>query len=246
MKIIIANWKMNPDNTEDARRIASRIEHGMLATDRSKVEVSICPPFVFMPVVKHAVHFVKIGAQDISFAETGPWTGEISAKHLLEFGTRYVIIGHSERRLLGEDSDMIREKIKISLEHQLEPIVCVGNAVKKSSTIGTIKRLLKNQIKVELHGIDLHKSRLTIAYEPAWAISRGLGTGQHADSRQTADVIAYIKEETRDAARVIYGGSINARNVHEFVAFRDIDGALVGSASLDPLEFLKIIKEFAK
>ena len=235
---------MHPENTEDSRRLAARIEHGMLLQSRSKVEVAICPPFVFMPAVKQAVHFAKLGAQDIAFVEKGAWTGEISPAHLAGFGVRYVIVGHSERRMIGEDSDMIREKIKICLDNRFEPIVCVGSAVKKTATIGTIKRLIKNQLKTELRGIDFHKSKLTICYEPSWAISRGLGSGHHADAGLVSKAIGFIKEETGDIVRVIYGGSVDARNAPEFAAYRDIDGALVGAASLDPLEFLKIIKIF--
>lgn len=246
MKIVVANWKMNPDTIDEARRIASRVEHGMLTSDRAKVEVAICPPFVFLPVVKHAVHFVKLGAQDITFAEKGPWTGEVSPKQLLEFGVRYVIVGHSERRMIGEDSHMVREKIKIALAHRIEPVVCIGGRAKKGASLAAIKRLIKKQLTEELRGTDFHKSKVTICYEPSWAISRGLGTGHHADARQVAEAIGFVKEETGDIVRVIYGGSVDARNAREFAAFRDIDGALVGGASLDLLEFLKIIKEFSK
>ena len=123
MKLIAANWKMHPDTIEQARRLASQVEHGIIAVDRSKVEIAICPPAVFMPAVRHAVHFVKVGSQNIAPDEAAPHTGELRASHLLQFDTKYVIVGHSERRNLGEDEALINKKILYALEHGLEPIL---------------------------------------------------------------------------------------------------------------------------
>lgn len=242
MKIIVANWKMNPQTIEEARQLASQIERGLLGVDRNKVETIICPPAVFIPAVRHLIDFAKLGAQNVSRESAGAFTGEISARQLAEFGVEYVIVGHSERRRMGGDDKVINRKIKQSLAEKLKPILCVGFGTKKSDSHTQIKNVITRQIKIGLAGAK--QSRITIAYEPVWAISQGLGTGKAATPAHAAEIAKFIKLIV-NRVLVLYGGSVDGKNAAEFAAEKIIDGALVGGASLVPLEFLKIIRAFA-
>ncbi len=235
---------MNPETLEEARRLSSRIEHGSMGS-HGKIEIAICSPFVFLPALKHAVHHVKLGAQNVSFAEKGPFTGEVSATQLEHLGIKYVIIGHSERRAMGEDDEVVNHKIKLAIAHHLHPIFCVGYGTTSKTTMPAEKKLLAEQLKDGLAGINLANNSLTIAYEPAWTISRGPGTAKPIAPERAANVIEFIKAKVPQA-RVIYGASITAKNAHELAAFPEIEGGLVGGASLNALEFLTIIKAFSK
>lgn len=242
-RLIIANWKMNPQTLDEARRIASQIEHGFLGIDRSKVEAAICSPFVFLPMIKHAVHFIRLGAQDLAAFDGGPYTGEVSANQLLEFGTNLVIVGHSERRALGEGDSLVNGKMRIALEHKLEPILCVGFGTTKNMKDADVKKIIGAQLKKGLRHVNLKKARLAITYEPVWAISRGLGTGKAVAPSHAAAIIKFIKTRV-PKARVLYGGSIDSKNSAGFASEGVIDGGLVGGASLHREEFLSIIKDF--
>lgn len=244
-KLIVANWKLNPQTLDEARSLASRVEHGLLAVDRSRVETVICPPFVFLGAVRHAIHFAKLGAQNVSRESGGAFTGDVSAGQLKEFGVKYIIVGHSERRRMGGvDDKVVSRKIKRVLSEDLEPILCVGFGTKKGFSDAAIKRIIKKQVLGGLAGLDRKKLRLTIAYEPVWAISQGLGTGRRAVTpAHAASVISYIKG-TAPMARIIYGGSVDAKNAGGFAAEKVIEGSLVGGASLNAVEFLNIIKAF--
>ena len=243
MKIVIANWKMNPETLEDAKRIASRIEHGFLGYDRSKMEAAICPPFVFIPQLRHALHLVKLGAQNLSFEESGPFTGEVSAGQLKHFGVQYVIVGHSERRNQGEDDRLINVKLKIALKHNLHPILCVGYGTSKDTKITDEKKLLTKQLLGALDGVNFERGSLTVAYEPAWTISKGAGLAKPITPARAAEMIKFIKAQNENA-RVIYGASITSKNASQLAAYKEIEGGLVGGASLDPVEFLSIIRAF--
>lgn len=244
MRLIAANWKMNPETIEEARKLASRLEHGSLGSHR-RIEIAICPPFVFLPGLKHSVHYVKLGAQNVSAEEKGPYTGEVSAAQLKHLGVKYVIVGHSERRALGENDEFINRKIKQAHAHKLHPILCVGYGTTKSTTILAEMKLIVAQLAQALKGVSLERGFLTIAYEPAWTISRGLGTAKPISPARAAAVIEFIKAKY-PKARVIYGASITSKNAQELAAYSIIEGGLVGGASLDSLEFLKIIKAFTK
>ncbi len=234
---------MNPQSLEEARRLSFAIEQGLLATNRNRVETVICPPFVFLPAVAYSLHFAKLGAQDVASLPQGPFTGEVSGGQLQEFAVQYVIIGHSERRSLGEDDKFINKKIRMATLTKLQPILCVGFGAKKSSSVAAIKRIVKKQLQQDLAEVSLKRVKLTIAYEPVWAISRGLGTGKAVKPSHAAEIIKFIKTQV-PAARVIYGGSLDAKNAASFAAQKIIEGGLVGGASLVALEFLKIIKAF--
>lgn len=242
MKLIVANWKMNPETLGEARTLASLSETGFTGLERSRIEVGICPPFVFLPVVRHVIHFVKLGAQNLAGEEQGPFTGEVSAPQLREFETQYVIVGHSERRGVGETNPLINKKMKIALKYKLEPILCVGYGAAKSATASRVKQIVKAQLRSALQGVNLQKNPITVAYEPVWAISKGYGKGAIVKPRQAAEIINFITSFLRKV-RVIYGGSMDAKNAAGF-AGAGIAGGLVGGASLDAQDFLSIIKAF--
>lgn len=243
-KLLVANWKLNPQSIAEARTLASQVEQGLLALDRRRIEVVLCPPAIFLPIVRHSVHFALLGAQNISTEESGPFTGETSVRQIREFGAGYAIVGHSERRAMGESDQMINVKVKIVLASHLEPIICVGFGTKVTSTDALIRRVVAKQITLALRGIGAKTQKFTVAYEPVWAISRGLGTGKAADAQHAAGIAGFIKAKF-PKVRVIYGGSLDANNALSFAKQSLIEGGLVGGASLRAAEFLKIIRAFA-
>ena len=242
-RLIIANWKMNPETLVEARHLVVGVEQGLFGLDRRGVEVAICPPFVFLPALMHSLHFATLGAQNVSAQEKGPYTGEVSAGQLSALQVRFAIVGHSERRALGEDNEFINEKIKICLKRKIEPILCVGFGVKKNMSEQAVKKFIKKQLREDLRGLDA-KLKTTVAYEPAWGISTGLGSAKTISVQHCVNIIEFIKEQT-PRARVIYGASVTSKNASELASHNSIEGCLVGGASLDATEFLKIIKEFS-
>lgn len=241
-KIIIANWKMNPSSQEEARRLVK----GVLAQRLSKnIILIIAPPFVYLDLVKeHCGKEIKLAAQNISWAERGAYTGEISSLMVKNLGCDYVIIGHSERRhKMGETDEMINLKLKMAFKVGLIPVLAVGE---KESNDDIIK-VLTRQVKSALEGIDVSEiGRLIIAYEPVWAIGTGLSdTPDHALSaalliRKIVGNL-YGSQWTADLP-VLYGGSVSSENAYDFIAQSGINGALVGGASLELQDFIKIIK----
>lgn len=163
--LIVANWKMNPQGADEARRLTSGIEQGLLGVDRKLVEVVICPPYVFLPLVKHSLHLAALGAQDVFFEESGPFTGQISPRQLLQFNATHAIIGHSEMRTLGETDAHVNAKVKAAIRHGIHPILCVGFGAKKSSSVWAIKQIVKKQLQLGLKGVNTGTGKLTIAYE---------------------------------------------------------------------------------
>lgn len=242
-RLVAANWKMNPETLEEARRLSARVEHGSIGSHHA-VEIAICPPNIFLIPLKHTVHQVRLGAQNVSAEDKGPHTGEVSAGQLKHLGVKYVIIGHSERRALGEDDNFIHEKLKRAHTHKLHPILCVGYGTTSRTTLTEEKRIISAQLRSALKGLEFPAHTLTIAYEPAWTISKGPGTAKPIAPSRAAEVIEYIKDK-HPPARVIYGASITAKNAPELAAFPVIEGGLVGGASLNYLEFLTIIKAFS-
>jgi triosephosphate isomerase len=211
-------------------------------------DIVVCPPFVMLPAVIKAFRGSRImaGAQNLSDKESGAYTGEVSAGQLADLGVRYVIVGHSERRrLYGETDTVVNEKIHAALRENLRPIVCVGESERERET-GVTSELVSLQVKTALRGIPAQKiRRIIIAYEPVWAI----GTGRTATSEDAEAVCGTIRAVIRSlygarTARVVpilYGGSMNAGNARELLSQPDIDGGLIGGASLSPVDFAAIV-----
>lgn len=231
MKLIIANWKLNPSTLKEAQELASSVPK------KSKNKVVLCPPTIFLSQIKYPF----LGAQDCFWEEKGPYTGQTSVLQLRSLSVKYCLIGHSENRALGETDKQINAKIRVLIRHKIEPVLCVGFGTKKNDSLSVIKKILLSQIKKAMGGIG--KSRLVIAYEPVWAISRGLGTGRPADPAHAAEIAGFIRSKIANAA-VLYGGSLDAKNARGFAARKIIAGGLVGGASLRPAEFLKIVEAF--
>lgn len=246
-KIIAANWKMNMT----AGETASFMEDLQLELkDFDHAEVVIVPPFTALPrlsEIASSLPGIRIGAQNMWHEATGAYTGEISAGMLREFFTRYVVLGHSERRtIFGETDELVNKKVKAAHAASLRPILCVGETLAQRDA-GEHHAVLAKQLKGSLAGLDTEQMLDTvIAYEPVWAI----GTGRTASPEQAQEAHAFIRktlEEMFDAAtaskvRIQYGGSVKPDNARELLHQPDIDGALVGGASLDPRSFAKIVQ----
>ncbi|CCJ32972.1 MULTISPECIES: triose-phosphate isomerase [Caloramator] len=242
--IIAGNWKMNKTAREAAQLI---IELRDKVKD-AKCEVVVCPPFTSLAQVITLVEDtnIKVGAQNMYFEENGAFTGEVSPIMLKELGVEYVILGHSERRMIfKEDDELINKKVKAAFVHGLTPILCVGETLKEREENRTYE-VIKEQLKEDLDGLDKAKvAKMVIAYEPVWAI----GTGKTATAEDANDVIKFIRNYIRenfgnDAAeeiRIQYGGSVKPSTIKEQMAQSDIDGALVGGASLNATEFAAIV-----
>jgi len=233
-KLVAGNWKMNLTPSE-ARTFAAALAPKMAGG----AEVVFCVPFVSIAGVIEAVKGtdVSVGAQNMYFEDSGAFTGEISAQMLISAGAKHVILGHSERRqLFGESDEIVNRKLVKALEQSLTPIVCVGESLKEREDGVTIE-LVRMQIKRAFLGIDAESAAKTVvAYEPVWAI----GTGVTATTEQAEEVCAAIRallcelfgSETSQQIRVLYGGSVTAANAQELFAQANIDGGLVGGASL--------------
>ncbi len=241
--MIAGNWKMNT-NLNEAIRLAKELSDGLQRT--CPVEVVACPPFISLAAVREALNGsqVKVGAQNVYYPEKGAYTGEISAL-MLSGLCEYVIIGHSERRQYFQETDeIVSLKTRVALKHGLKPIVCVGENLNEYET-GHTEDVVRRQIKDSLRGIDTIEL-LTIAYEPIWAIGTGkAATGIQAN--QTIRLLRSVLEQqySQSAAqkiRILYGGSVTSANIAEFINQSDIDGGLVGGASLKASEFLAIIQ----
>lgn len=237
-KLVVANWKLNPGTEREAVRLAR-------ATDARKAV--LCPPFPFMGAVRRAVKHAALGGQDAFWKERGPFTGESSASMLRSLGARYVILGHSERRMhLGETDGMIAKKVRAALSAGLRVILCVGEPkeIRRKGLIAA-KRFVADQLKKDLSGFYNLKpktSHLVIAYEPIWAVGTGVPDRPEDSARMAAFIKSFLKSKTYYLEpKVLYGGSVNGRNAAGFFGQRDIDGALVGGASLKPNEFRRIL-----
>ena len=243
-KIVAGNWKMNK-TPKEALELIEILKP--LVGGQDKVEVVFCPPAVDLVIAAEAVKGtnIKIGAQNMYCEESGAYTGEISPAMVKESGCEYVILGHSERRgYFGETDELINLKVKKAFEHGLTPIICVGEKLSEREQ-GITLDLIRMQVKIALKDIDLENVKKTvIAYEPIWAI----GTGKTATSVQAEEVCSAIREcvkevfgqEVSDEIRIQYGGSVNAGNAAELFAMPNIDGGLVGGASLKA-DFAKIV-----
>ncbi|WP_028829446.1 triose-phosphate isomerase [Proteocatella sphenisci] len=243
--IIAGNWKMYKTISE-AIEFANEIKHDC---DTENVEVVICAPFTIIKDLKNALEGtnVKIGAQNFHYEDEGAFTGEISAKMLREVGAEYVIVGHSERRqYFNETDETVNLKVKKALSESLTPIICVGESLEQRDS-GITEKIVTDQIKAAFSTVSPEEAiKTVIAYEPIWAI----GTGKTATSAQANEVCLEIREEllkiygeeTSEKIRIQYGGSVKPGNIKEIMSQSDIDGALVGGASLVAEDYLKLIK----
>ncbi len=242
---VAGNWKMNmlADSSANlAKELAENLPNG-------NVEVAICPPFVYLTTVKQAINSsqIKLGAQNAYFEPKGAFTGEISCQMLKDVGCEYVILGHSERRhILGEDNVIINKKIISAIETGLKPILCVGELLEERDA-GKTEDVIRVQLQEGLANLDAQAlENLVIAYEPVWAI----GTGRTATPEQAQDVHKFIRnwlsekfgQDFADNCVIQYGGSVKANNAESLMSQPDVDGALVGGASLKAEDFARIVK----
>ncbi len=246
-KIIIAgNWKLNKTSME-AIELANAIKRGLV--DINAVDIVVCPPFTALFDVKEVLleSNIVLGAQNVFWEDAGAFTGEVSAPMLKEIEVKYVIIGHSERRqFFGETNQTVNKRIKAALKHKLIPIVCVGENLQEREANKTFD-VIRDHVEGSLAGLSKEEIKgLVIAYEPVWAI----GTGKTATAQQAQEVHQYIRSlleklagrEVAQAVRIQYGGSVKPENTVELMSQEDIDGALVGGASLQSDSFAAIVK----
>lgn len=242
--IIAGNWKMN-NNIEESLKLVDEIKAINLNKD---VEAVLCVPFTDLKDVKAAIKDtdIKLAAQNMHWEENGAYTGEISPNMLNEIGVDYVLIGHSERRqYFNETDETVNKKVLSALAHNIYPIICVGETLEEREG-NKEKQIVKDQVVKALKDVDKNSiEKIVIAYEPIWAI----GTGKTASSDQANEIIAFIREivgdiyseNEKEIIRIQYGGSVKPDNVVELMGKSDIDGALVGGASLKADDFTKLI-----
>jgi len=244
MPMIAGNWKMNTTVSE-AVKLVNEMRQGL--DEIVHVDKVICPPFISLVAVGEAIKgsSIKLGAQNLYFEEKGAYTGEISPLMLADL-CEFVIIGHSERRqYFNETGEIVNRKIRVALRVGLKPILCIGESLKENEA-GKTEEVVTEQLRSSLAGIN-ELNGVIIAYEPVWAI----GTGRAATGKQANETVGlirhnisklYDKETARDL-RILYGGSVTSANAAEFMSRPEIDGALVGGASLKAGEFLSIVRQ---
>jgi triosephosphate isomerase len=245
-KLIAGNWKMNKTSS-DGVSLAREIV--VAVGTQPDVEVVICPPFTSMEAVAGAIDgsLVKLGAQNMHFEASGAFTGEISAPMLRSLFATHVILGHSERRtLFGETDELVNKKVLAALKNQLRPILCVGESLAEREAASTLK-VVQTQTERALDGVSKEMAAsLVVAYEPVWAI----GTGKVATTEQAQEVHGFIRglltklygETAAQRVRILYGGSMKPANAPELLAQKDIDGGLIGGASLEARSFVELVR----
>jgi len=244
--ILAGNWKLNK-TTLEAIDLVNLLKRDL--NDINDIDLVVCPPFTALSEVHEILNDsnIALGAQDLYWEDSGAFTGEVSAPLLKDVGVRYVIIGHSERRqFFGETNQTVNNKLKSALKWELTPIVCIGETLQEREANKTFD-VIKTQFHESLTGLGKKEiERIVIAYEPVWAI----GTGRTATPEQAQEVHKLIRDlltkafgqTTNQAVRIQYGGSVKPENIAELMAQDDIDGALVGGASLQHDSFVKIVK----
>jgi triosephosphate isomerase (TIM) len=248
-KLIAGNWKMNKTSA-DAVSLARELV--VSVGTQADVEVVICPPFTALEAVAGAVDgsLIKLGAQNMHFEPSGAFTGEVSAPMLRALFATHVILGHSERRtLFGETDELVNRKVLAALKNQLRPILCVGESLAEREAGSTLK-VIQAQTERALEGVgkDMAAS-VVVAYEPVWAI----GTGKVATAEQAQEVHGFIRglltklqgEAAAQRIRILYGGSMKPANAAELLTQKDIDGGLIGGASLEARSFVELIRAAA-
>lgn len=246
-KIVIANWKMNPTTSADAKRLVTALSK---KCPRPKCVVVIAPSFVHLTGIKSVLKKpYLLGTQDAHPSDNGPYTGSVSARMLFAEGVRYCIVGHSERRKAGETDADVHEKTRALLALGMTPIICVGETARDSH--GKFYSVVENQLRTALVGVKKSEvERIVVAYEPVWAISSGDGKGQTATPEHAHEMKLYIHKVLVDLygrgvagkVRIVYGGSVNEGNAEELMKNAEVDGFLVGGASLKTDAFASIIK----
>jgi triosephosphate isomerase len=240
-KLIVGNWKMHGSHKANAELLQGLLDAGPLSAD-----VAVCVPFPFLSetAVTLAASAIRWGAQDCSAHEQGAYTGEVSAGMLNEFGCRYTIVGHSERRQYHAESDqLVADKAKAALARGVTPIVCVGETLAQRET-GETDAVVKRQLSAVIHTLAHCAGEMVVAYEPVWAI----GTGRTASPQQAQAVHALLRAQLHAATahaervKILYGGSVKPDNALSLFAQPDIDGALVGGASLKAADFIAICR----
>ena len=248
--MIAGNWKMNTNHLE-AIQMVQKLGYRLEPGDYDRVDVVVCPPFTSLRSVQTVIEAdylrISLGAQNCHFEEKGAFTGEIAPAMLQKLNVGYVIIGHSERRhIFGEDDATIAKKVKAVLGAGMTPILAVGETLDQREANIT-EDVIGGQLHAGLAGLDAATvADLVIAYEPVWAI----GTGRTASDDQAAEACGFLREQIRgqwgddaaDSVRILYGGSVNPGNIAGLMAKKDIDGALVGGASLDPDSFASLVR----
>lgn len=240
-KLVVGNWKMNGSRAANAELLA-----GLNAAGPWTADVAVCAPFPYLADVALSLQGGRIGwgAQDCSAHESGAFTGEVSASMLAEFGCRFVIVGHSERRALhGESDQLVADKAKAGLAHKLTPIVCVGETLAEREA-GETDHVVKRQLSAVIHTLGHCIPQIVVAYEPVWAI----GTGKTATPEQAQAVHALLRAQLHaattksDEMLILYGGSMKPDNAAQLLGQADIDGGLIGGASLKAADFAAICK----
>jgi len=240
-KLVVGNWKMNGSRVANADLLAALKSAGPWDAD-----VAVCAPAPYLGEVALSLQgeFIGWGAQDCSAHESGAYTGEVSAAMLAEFGCKYVIVGHSERRAFHAESDqLVADKAKVALAHRLTPIVCVGETLAEREA-GHTDDVVKRQLSAVIHTLGHCISQIVVAYEPVWAI----GTGKTASPEQAQAVHALLRAQLKAATehagdmKILYGGSVKADNAASLFTQADIDGGLIGGASLKASDFAAICR----
>ncbi|WP_216831264.1 triose-phosphate isomerase [Alkalihalobacterium elongatum] len=244
--IIAGNWKMNKTLGE-ALQFVDQVKGAVPTSEQ--VDAVVCSPALFLDVLVKSVEGtdLKVGAQNMHFEDNGAFTGEISPVALSDIGVNYVIIGHSERReMFNETDETVNKKVKAAFAHRLIPIMCCGETLEQREA-GQTNELVGDQVKKGLEGLTEDQvKQLVIAYEPIWAI----GTGKSSSAQEANETCAHIRtvvadmysQDVADAVRIQYGGSVKPANIAEYLGQSDIDGALVGGASLEADSFLQLLE----
>lgn len=248
-KYIIGNWKMNKTASEAKSLINSLV---VRLTGEEKVKVVVCPPFTALSAVREKLEdaTIELGAQNAHYMPSGAYTGEISVDMLKDLGVTYCIVGHSERReYFGETDETVHKKLEVLLDKNITPVLCVGESLAQRQN-GEYKEFVEMQIRRALDNLDTRKiEKCVIAYEPIWAIGTGV-TATSAEAQDMCEFIRYVVkkmfgEDTASNISILYGGSVNLGNVKEIMDEEDIDGVLVGGASLKP-EFADMVLSVGK
>ena len=247
--LIVGNWKMNSNHLE-AIQMVQKLHYRLDPEDYERVDVGVAPPFTSLRSVQTVIEadhmVVQLAAQNTHFEEKGAFTGEVAPSMLAKLAVDYVIVGHSERRqVFGETDDWVNRKAKAVFAHEMTPIVCVGESLEEREE-GIAFDRVRSQIQQSLAGLSGEQiESIVVAYEPIWAI----GTGRTADPADAQEMIEFIREQLRgqwegaaDEARLLYGGSVNPGNIGAIMAKKDVDGGLVGGASLDPDTFGSVVR----
>ena len=248
--LIVGNWKMNATHLE-AIQMVQKLSYRLEPDDYERVDVVVCPPFTALRSVQTVIEAdhlpIRLGAQDVHWQQSGAYTGAVSPGMLRSLGVRFVIVGHSERRaMFGDDDAAVARKAAAVLDAGMIPIVAVGESLEQRES-GATEQIITGQLDAALRGLASETvATLVVAYEPIWAI----GTGRTADPDVAGQASAQLRaaiaagsgDQAAEAVRILYGGSVNPGNIAAFMAKRDIDGALVGGASLDPDQFAAIVR----